>query len=98
MSYEKTLTEDNDPYEFYYTQDLNDFDGEELEPKTEITAFGLIGPVLALLGTLVILGLFAAVHHRDKNGFTLWYLILAVIGVVIAGAVLGIIFMARGAI
>lgn len=56
-----------------------------------------MGPAIVLLGSLVVLGLFSAIYHRDKNSFTLSYLVMAVISVAVAAVLFLLLFMTSSA-
>lgn len=86
-------------FDFYDDYDIEDMDtGENYSYNDGPAKFGLIGGVLALLSCLVIVGLMGAIYHRDKNSLTLSHLIMACIGVLIAGLIAGVCAMTSGAL
>jgi len=58
----------------------------------------LIGPGLAFIGCFVIIGLFSAIFHRDRNSFTTFYLTMSILGLVAAVIVLAVIYMTSSSI
>ncbi len=94
---EKQLLKD-DPYEFYDDGEIEDLHtGADYQFNEAPAGFGLIGGALALLACLVVVGLMGAIYHRNKTSITLSHLIMACIGVVVAGLAAAICVMARGA-
>lgn len=87
-----------DGYEFY-DQDIEDIDtGEDQNYSPSAATFGLIGAGLALIASLVILGLMGAIYHRDKNALTLSHLVMVCIAVVVAVLAALICLMTVGSI
>ena len=58
----------------------------------------MIGGGLALLACLVLVGLMGTIYHRDKTSITLSHLVMACLGVLIAGLAAFGCVMAAGAI
>ena len=58
----------------------------------------MIGGGLALLACLVLVGLMGAIYHRDRTSITLSHLVMACLGVLIAGLAAFGCVMAAGAI
>ena len=78
--------------------DLEDIHtGEVNHTNLGPTNWGLYAAILALLSTLVIVGLMGAIYHRDHTSITLSHLIMACLGVLVAGLCLAVFFMTRGA-
>lgn len=59
---------------------------------------GVIGGVIALLATLVLVGLMGAIYHRDKTSVTRSHLVMSCLGVLISLFIIGICFMTKSAI
>lgn len=72
--------------------------GENYSYDNTPATFGLLGGVIALISCLVIVGLMGAIYHRDKNSITLSHLIMAIVGVIIAGLIAGVCAMTSGAL
>lgn len=97
------MTENKDlmdnTYEFYDDRDIEDINtGEEYTYDDSAPSFGMIGGVLALLATIVLVGLISAIYHRDKTSISLSHLIMCCLGVCVAGLAAAICVMTKGAL
>lgn len=87
-----------DPYDFYDEYEIEDINtGENYTYNDAPASFGLIGGGLAAVACLVIVGLMGAIYHRDKYSVSLSHLIMAILGVLVAGLGAGVCAMTKGA-
>ena len=84
-------------YEFYDAE-INDLDEGENNYNESPSLFGLIGGGLALLACLVIVCLMGVIYHRDRTSITLSHLIMACLGVCVAGLAAAICLMTKGSL
>lgn len=65
---EKPLKADYEYYDDFDIEDINT--GENYSYDEAPSKWGMIGAGLALLACLILVGLWAAIYHRDKNAVT----------------------------
>lgn len=58
----------------------------------------MIGGAIALLATMVLVGLMGTIYHRDKTSITKSHLVMCCLGVIISLVIIGICFMTKSAL
>ena len=89
----------NDPYEYYDDTEIEDLHtGENYSYDEKSPLMGVVGGAIALLASLVLVGLMGAIYHRDKTSVTRSHLVMSCLAVFVSLFIIGICFMTKSAI